>query len=60
MTGDRRSEISHQQLQVPWCHACERVMALASSIARLGQLPQLDTWRCTGCGKTETIECHPS
>jgi len=35
-------------------------MTLIRSIARLGRLPQLDTWRCVDCGKVETIECRPS
>jgi hypothetical protein len=60
MTGARRAEIPCRPLQICYCHACERSMTLVRSIARLGQLPQLDTWRCVDCGKTETIECRPS
>jgi hypothetical protein len=60
MTGDRRAEIPYRPLQICYCHACDRVMTLVRSIARLGRLPQLDTWRCVDCGKTETIECRPS
>jgi hypothetical protein len=60
MTGNRRAEIPYRPLQVCYCHACERVMTLVRSIARLGKLPQLDTWRCVDCGKIETIECRPS
>jgi hypothetical protein len=59
-TGDRRSEIPYRPLQVHYCGACERFMTLARSIARLGHLPRLDTWRCASCGKIETIECRPS
>ena len=60
MTGDRRAEIPYRPLQVHYCQACDRFMTLVRSIARLGRLPQLDTWRCVDCGKTETIECRPS
>lgn len=42
--------------QVPYCNACERHMRLIRSITNLGHLPQLDTYHCTPCGKTETIE----
>jgi hypothetical protein len=59
-TCDRRMQIPHRPLQACYCHACERVMTLVRSIARLGRLPQLDTWRCVDCGKVETIECRPS
>lgn len=60
MTRDRRAEIAYRPLQLRYCHACERVMTLVRSIARLGKLPQVDTWRCVDCGKIETIECRPS
>jgi hypothetical protein len=60
MTGDRRAEIPYRPLQIPYCQACGRSMTLVRSIARLGRLPQLDTWRCVDCGKMETIECRPS
>jgi hypothetical protein len=60
MTGDRRAGSPHRPLQVCYCQACGRFMTLVRSIARLGRLPQLDTWRCVDCGKVETIECRPS
>ena len=60
MTGDRRAQIPYRPLKICYCHACDRSMTLVRSIARLGRLPQLDTWRCVDCGKIETIECRPS
>ena len=59
-TGDRRVQVPYRPLQVHYCQACDRFMTLVRSIARLGRLPQLDTWRCVDCGKVETIECRPS
>ena len=59
-TSDRRREIPYRPLQIHYCRTCERFMTLDRTIARLGQLPRLDIWRCVSCGKTETIECRPS
>ena len=60
VTSKRRPEMTYRPLQIPYCRGCERFMTLAGSIARLGKLPRLDTWRCVDCGKVETIECRPS
>jgi hypothetical protein len=60
MTEDAASEHPYHRLQIPWCRACERAMALLRSIARQGHLPRLDTWHCAGCSRTETVECRLS
>jgi hypothetical protein len=31
-------------------------MTLVHVVPKLGALPQLDTYRCTGCGDVQTIE----
>jgi hypothetical protein len=41
---------------VPYCSHCSRYMTLVRSLPKLGGMPELDTYRCAGCGNVQTIE----
>jgi hypothetical protein len=41
---------------IPYCRACHRSMTLVRTIPALGAMPQLDTYRCAGCGDVQTVE----
>lgn len=38
------------------CPACDGRMSLVRVLPKLGGLPELRTFRCAGCGATETFE----
>jgi hypothetical protein len=42
-----------------YCWACGRYMNLVRVTPAFGGLPELDTFKCTGCGDIQTVEVLP-
>jgi hypothetical protein len=46
-----------QTPSTPYCSPCARYLTRIRITPKLGAMPQLDSYRCTGCGEVQTIEC---